>query len=302
MLPFDSSVADIGGGGGEEGEKERVAIRIMVRCCCTVVVISLGVSFLLSFVFGLVAIAMGSLSASNPVTAPAVCRIVSSSVDIKSSRVCELGFLNYKARNVFHPKEKTTFRCRDDYYWASIFEVEFKEYFSGQILQAVVEAPKEALPQDCRPNFDAAWMTKMKFEVNETYKCTYTLGSQKVDIYPDSLFNCQAKDLSTVEMVRRFFVLFTRSLSEKNTAGRHMGYTVAGIVLGMLTSMCFVILTKILQAAVSSLTKQWNSKKHPIQSLRRACLLVAYFSAVGWLLLQYQKIIGLKQLYINSNL
>lgn len=79
MLPSGSSVADGGGGGGQEcGGKERVAIRIIVRCCCTVVV-SLGVSFLLSFVFGLVAIAMGSLSASNPVTVPAVCRIVSSS-------------------------------------------------------------------------------------------------------------------------------------------------------------------------------------------------------------------------------
>lgn len=302
MLPLGSSVTDGGGGGTEEeGGKERAASRIMVRCCCTIVV-SLGVSFLLSFVFGLVAIAMGSLSAPNPVTVPAVCRIVSSSVDIKSSRICELGFLNYKARNVFHPKEKTTFRCRDDYYWASIFEVEYKEYFSGQILHAVAEVPKEALPHDCRPNFDAAWMTKIKFEVNETYKCTYTLGSQKADIYTDSLFNCQTKDPSTAEMVRRFFLLFTRSLSENNTAGRQMGYTLAGIVLGMLTSMCCIILIKILQAALSSLAKQWNSKKHLIRSLRRACLLVAYFSAVAWLLSQYQKIIGLKQLYIKSTL
>ncbi|PKU67090.1 hypothetical protein MA16_Dca008879 [Dendrobium catenatum] len=63
------------------------------------------------------------------------------------------------------------------------------------------EAPKEALPQDCRPSFDTAWMTKMKFEVNETYKCTYKLGGQKADIYPDSLFNCQAKDPSTAEML-----------------------------------------------------------------------------------------------------
>ncbi|KAI0488393.1 hypothetical protein KFK09_028224 [Dendrobium nobile] len=301
MLLLDSSVAHKGGVGGEEAEKDRVAIRIMARFLCTAVV-SLGVSFLLSFVFGLLAIVMGSLSAPNPVMLPAICRILSSSVDIKSSKVCEVGFLNYKARNVFHPNEKTTFRCRDDYYWASVFEVEFKEYFSGQILHAVAEAPKEALPQDCRPSFDTAWMTKMKFEVNETYKCTYKLGGQKADIYPDSLFNCQAKNPSTAEMVRRFFVLFTRSLSEKNTVGRRMGYTVTGIVLGMLTSMFCIILIKILHAAVPSLAKQWNSKKHLIQSFRRACLLVAYFSAVGLLLLQYKKIIGFRQLDINSNM
>ncbi|XP_020576354.1 uncharacterized protein LOC110021960 [Phalaenopsis equestris] len=301
MLPLDSSVVDRGGGGGEEGVKERVAIRIMTRCCCTAVV-SLGVSFLLSFVFGFVAIVVGSLSASNPVAVPAVCRIVSSSVDIKSSRVCELGFLNYKVTNTFHPKEKTTFRCRDDYYWASIFEVEFTDYFSGQILHSIVEAPKEALPQDCRPNFDTAWMTKLKFEVNETYKCTYTLGSQKADIYPDSFFNCKARDPSTEEMIRRFFVLFTRSLSEKSTAGPQLGFTVAGIVLGMLASLCCIILIKILQAALSSLANQWNSEKHLIQILRRACLLVTYLCAFAWLILQWQKLIGFKHLYINSDL
>ncbi|KAK8963699.1 hypothetical protein KSP40_PGU018372 [Platanthera guangdongensis] len=42
--------------------------------------------------------------------------------------------------------------------------VELKEYFSGQTLHAVAEAPKEALPRDCRPSFDTAWMTKMKFK------------------------------------------------------------------------------------------------------------------------------------------
>lgn len=44
-------------------------------------------------------------------------------VDIRSSKICELGFLNYKAKHVFYPSEKRRFRCRDDYYWASIFQV-----------------------------------------------------------------------------------------------------------------------------------------------------------------------------------
>lgn len=50
-------------------------------------------------------------------------------------------------------------------------------------------------------------LTASIYQVNETYKCTYKLGGQKADIYPDSLFNCQAKNPSTAEMVRRFFVL-----------------------------------------------------------------------------------------------
>lgn len=280
-------------------------IRIMMRCGC-VVAVSLGASFL-SFVIGLVAIAIGSMSASNSVTVPAVCRIVSSGVDIKSSRVCELGFLNYKARHAFHSEDRSKFRCRYDYYWASIFEVEFKEYFSGQTLHAVAEAPKEALPQDCRPSFDTAWITKMKFKVNETYSCRYILGSQKADIYPDSHFNCQAKDTSTAEMIRRFFILLTRSHAEKNNAsGRQMGYAISGIVLGMLTCMCGIILIKILKAAASSLARQWHPKKHLGQifafRLRRACAIVAYFSAISLLLLQYRKIIGLEKLDFDSNL
>lgn len=44
-------------------------------------------------------------------------------VDLKSAKVCELGLLNYKAKHVFYPSEKKKFRCRYDYYWASVFEV-----------------------------------------------------------------------------------------------------------------------------------------------------------------------------------
>lgn len=44
-------------------------------------------------------------------------------VDLRSSKVCELGFLNYKAKRVFYPSERKKFRCRYDYYWASVFKV-----------------------------------------------------------------------------------------------------------------------------------------------------------------------------------
>lgn len=51
--------------------------------------------------------------------------LFSAGVDLRSSKVCELGFLNYKAKNVFYPFERTRFRCRYDYYWASVFKVRF---------------------------------------------------------------------------------------------------------------------------------------------------------------------------------
>lgn len=48
---------------------------------------------------------------------------VSAGVDLRSSKVCELGLLNYKAKHVFYPLERKKYRCHFDYYWASVFKV-----------------------------------------------------------------------------------------------------------------------------------------------------------------------------------
>lgn len=45
-------------------------------------------------------------------------------------------------------------------------QVEYKDQSSGQTQLALAEAPNEALPLDCRPNFGAAWLTKDKFKVS----------------------------------------------------------------------------------------------------------------------------------------
>ncbi|KAK7839047.1 hypothetical protein CFP56_018816, partial [Quercus suber] len=42
--------------------------------------------------------------------------------DLRSSQVCELGLLNYKAKNVFYPFHTNKFRCRYDYYWGFSFK------------------------------------------------------------------------------------------------------------------------------------------------------------------------------------
>ncbi|KDO37438.1 hypothetical protein CISIN_1g040923mg, partial [Citrus sinensis] len=74
-------------------------------------------------------------------------------VDIRSSKVCELGVLNYKAKRVFYPFEASKFRRRYDYYWAPIFKVEYLDHSLGQTRLAFAEAPNEALSHSCRPNF-----------------------------------------------------------------------------------------------------------------------------------------------------
>lgn len=43
--------------------------------------------------------------------------------------------------------------------------MEYQDRSSGQTRVALAEAPSEALPRNCRPNFGAAWLTKDKFKV-----------------------------------------------------------------------------------------------------------------------------------------
>lgn len=45
------------------------------------------------------------------------------------------------------------------------FQVEYID-LSGQVQLASAEAPNEALPHDCRPNFGVAWLSKDEFKVN----------------------------------------------------------------------------------------------------------------------------------------
>ncbi|XP_065877962.1 uncharacterized protein [Euphorbia lathyris] len=256
-----------------------------------------------SMFIAFISVLFGHLSITSPIYFPSQCRILSSSVDLKSSKVCELGLLNFKAKRVFYPFEGSKFRCRYDYYWASVFEVEYKDYSLGQTRLAFAEAPNEALPINCRPNFGSVWLTKDKFKVNKTYDCWYTVGFSKVSLYPDGFFPCQAKDPSIIEMMRRYIVLFIKSWFEQKKAKTNewMLGAVGGIVAGFLTSVISVKLISILRLMKSRLAQTYIAQlvATTIQMifLRRACFLVAYFSVVGWLVIQYGKRLGIPEIY-----
>ncbi|KAK8485917.1 hypothetical protein V6N13_145299 [Hibiscus sabdariffa] len=207
-------------------------------------------------------------------------------VDIRSTKICELGLLNYKAKHVFYPFEKSKFRCRYDYYWTSVFKVEYKDHSLDQTQLALTEAPNEALPLSCRPNFGAAWLTKDKFKVNETYDCWYSLGISTIKLYDDGFFNCQAKDPSSIEMMKRYLIISTRILrswfSSKGRARYLRWETIAGVVTGFSTSIITISFIRILQHIKSSLPEAINTAR-----VKRVCFLVVYFSFVCWLTSQY---------------
>ncbi|CAN6712099.1 unnamed protein product [Malus baccata var. baccata] len=257
--------------------------------------------FSLSLFVAFVAVFVADSSIPSPISVPSQCRIVSSSVDLKSSKVCELGLFNYKAKHVFYPFEGRRFRCRYDYYWASIFKVEYKDQSSGQTQLALAEAPDEALPLNCRPNFGAAWLTKDKFKVNETYDCWYTYGISKVSLYHDGFFSCQAKDPSTFEMIRRYCILATKILhawifSQKRSVFCRWE-TIAGVVSGFSTSIISIFFVRLLQQMKFRLPQILAARVRTI-SFRRTCLLVAYISFVGWLAIQYGKRLGLPEIIV----
>ncbi|KAG4134662.1 hypothetical protein ERO13_D08G171200v2 [Gossypium hirsutum] len=221
------------------------------------------VFFLLSFLVCLLAIFMGELSISDPISAPTQCKIVSSSVDIRSSKVCELGLLNYKAKHVFYSSENSKFRCRYDYYWTSVFKVEYTDHSLGQMQLALTEAPNEALPVSCRPDFGVAWLTKDKFKVNETYDCWYISGTPTVKLYNDGFFSCQAKDPSLIEKMRRYLILSIKILkswfSSKGYARYWRSEVIAGIVTGFSASIITISFIRTLQHMKSWLPQAINT-------------------------------------------
>nr|CAB3488152.1 unnamed protein product [Digitaria exilis] len=146
MDPPAPSPRPSAGEGAQPEERSRPRTRSALRGALGVA-FPIVASFLFSFLVGLAGLALGGLSSTASVSIPSTCRILST------------------AKHVFYPSTKRRFRCHDDYYWASVFQVEYTEYFSGQVSYAVAETPKEALPHNCRPDFGAAWSTTSKFKV-----------------------------------------------------------------------------------------------------------------------------------------
>ncbi|KAL3738576.1 hypothetical protein ACJRO7_020017 [Eucalyptus globulus] len=198
-------------------------------------------SFSPSFVIRVVALLVSNFSIPSPMSLPAQCKIVSSSVDIRSSKVCELGLLNYNAKIVFSSSEKRKFRCHYDYYWASVFKVEYKDHLSGQTRLALAEAPNEALAANCRPGIG----------VNNTYDCWYTSSNSKLSIFHDDFFSCQAKDPSAMEMMRRYYILFFEIFKSWLTGKIRAKYwkweTIVGVITGFSTSLISMSLIKLFQ-------------------------------------------------------
>lgn len=103
---------------------------------------------------------------------------------------------------------RSKFRCYFEYYWASVFKVEFKPYSSELPVRAVSEVPKAALPAYCRPGFGGVWILREMYQVNRTYPCKYTPGHlEMVDIAEDLFANCKAEKVSALSLFKQAWMV-----------------------------------------------------------------------------------------------
>lgn len=289
-----------------EKDVKRVSVIYLLFRLCLAFLFPVILLVLVVFTVVVLALFISNISISYPISVPCQCKIVSSSVDLRSAKVCELGLLNYKAKHVFYPSEKKKFRCRYDYYWASVFKVEYTDH-SGNPHTAFAEAPNEALPHDCRPTFNAAWMAKDRFKVNETYDCWYTLGISKLNLYYDEFFNCQADHPSMTEMLKRYLILSSEMLMSwfsrtDRGQGRYVKWeAIGGAVAGFMTSLITVVLGRMLYLLKSRIVNIFRVRTAYLIRLKRACFLVAYFSFVSWLAIQYWGKLGLLDIIFGAH-
>ncbi|KAF3647996.1 putative ubiquitin-fold modifier 1-like [Capsicum annuum] len=253
--------------------------------------------FTVAFSLVYLAVILGNLSISSPISLPSQCKIVSSSVDLRSSKVCELGLLNYKAKHVLYPSESKKFRCHYDYYWASVFKVEYMDH-SGQARLALAEAPNEALPSDCRPNFSGAWLTKDKFEV--VYWTLYSHLSKESKRNTD----LPVDKLPTMKFIPvNWFMRILKSWYVSGVSYWHWKWeAVAGVIAGFLTSMISIIFFGLLRRLFSCIYQLSVARRLTLSlnkvCLRRVCFLLAYVSFTSWLAIQYFRRIGLPEIAV----
>ncbi|XP_015963190.1 uncharacterized protein LOC107487111 [Arachis duranensis] len=283
----------------------KIPVWLSVLRLALAIALPLMALFSIPFLVGLLLVVFDDFSIPSPISLPSQCKIVSRGVDLRSSKICELGLLNYKAKDVFHHFERSKYRCRFDYYWASVFQVEYKDHFSGQIQVAFAEAPNEALPLYCRPNFGAAWLAQYKFKVNETYDCWYTSGVSKVRFDQDNLFSCQADGQSALEKIKLYSNMATemvRSWFSGRIRNKYWKWeTIAGLVAGFSTSLISITFFRFLQLLLSKTYRCFTSwilsRRVNAVFIKRACFLLAYLSFVAWLAVEYGKRLGLMDIF-----
>jgi hypothetical protein len=231
-----------------EGRQGRVVKLHLARwwlACALVLVVSLIMAILLGYsAFLLSTIPPAKLSLLST-----SCKIISKGVDLRSAKVCELKYVAHMPTiSSSGHTGRSKLRCYFDYYWTSVFKVEFRPHFSEAAVEAAAESPAEVLPIDCRPDFHTVWRTKERFQINEDYPCKYNPSNlQRVELVQNFTGNCTVEEPPMTTISRHFWTLFAHhtdifSISSKN--GHIFWRTLTSISLGFCYSIFVTGVTK----------------------------------------------------------
>jgi hypothetical protein len=199
-----------------EGRQGRVVKLHLARwwlACALVLVVSLIMAILLGYsAFLLSTIPPAKLSLLST-----SCKIISKGVDLRSAKVCELKYVTHMPTiSSSGHTGRSKLRCYFDYYWTSVFKVEFRPHFSEAAVEAAAESPAEVLPIDCRPDFRTVWHAKERFQINEDYPCKYNPSNlQRVELVQNFTGNCTVEEPPMSTISRHFWTLYVLSIIPK---------------------------------------------------------------------------------------
>lgn len=264
---------------------------------------------LTGLLFGVVGFILSNIPATRPSQISTNCRILSTSVDLRSTKMCTPQLLP-DTQQTIQPRSK--FRCYFDYYWASVFKVEFEPHLLGLHVQARAEIPREALPAFCRPGFGATWTLKEMYQINWTYPCKYTPGNlEMVEMTENWFANCKADELTVLNLIKQVWIMLFFSEQSifygSSQAGFIFWKALAAVSFGM---CCSIFVTGFAKTIRQLRFMMSNSKElsdlevvYFEARLQITCIFVATLGGAVWYIGQKELSLGLNdflQLLLNG--
>ncbi|KAG6542243.1 hypothetical protein Mapa_016371 [Marchantia paleacea] len=212
-------------------------------------------SLLFSVLVGVAGYVLANIPPPRTALLSTDCKIISKGVDIRSTKVCD-GDLPHISQGVRGFSTPAKYKCSLDYYWTSVFKVEFTPHASQSAVQAGAEAPREALPLKCRPTFGVAWRTKETYEVNRTYPCKYSPTDLKtVEIAEHTTENCSIQQPSNFEILKQlwFLLVYSENAVFSRSSKTTLLFTkvAASVGLGTFYSIIVIYFTSFIRRTTS---------------------------------------------------
>lgn len=212
------------------------------------VMIALGL--VMAILFGCSILLLANLPPPKLSPVSTSCKILSKDVDLRSAKICVVdNYIIVPSRGRDY-EGLSKFQCYFDYYWTSVFKVEYRPHASLVAVETAAESPKESLPQDCRPEFGDVWRAIERFQINEVYPCEYNPGNLlSVELTDRLVGNCSSNELLKPNLIfGQFQTLIAHQIMmflSSSKTGMMFWRTALSVGLGFCYSVIVTAFTKL---------------------------------------------------------